>query len=545
MNYKNSRISQPYHYALPGLLQGLIIPFIAYLIEIARQRLPFSLSSILIIHKNNPLIWLIDSMPIFILALSLVYQRQRILAKETNALKKEVEEHSRAMLEQQTFFESLVNNSPIAIATMDADQKILSVNNAFTNLFQYTEDEVRHKALDEIIAVGENQDQAKCFTKEVLEGGKIHAVGKRCRKDGDMVDVEVYGVPIVLENKRIGILGMYIDITTRKEAEDILIQSEQRFRSLFHNSPISMWEVDFSGLRRFIEDLGYTNPDELRIFLERMPELEKEFPALLKIIDVNQATLALFKAKDLELLKANFEHIFIDQSVAAIRAIIMAFYKGNREFETEFTHRNLDGFLLHTVVRLSLVDECEDDWSRVYISIFDITERKWAEERLRFLSMHDPLTNLYNRMFFETELMRLSKGRQLPISIIVCDLDNLKLVNDTYGHKAGDQIIKQTATLLSSCFRSEDIVARLGGDEFAVIIPNLDVDKVKQIIQRLRDRITSYNQSLLSNQPGKTINLSIGSATALVGTEMEALFKAADKRMYLEKKNKRNGNQCE
>lgn len=360
-----------------------------------------------------------------------------------------------------------------------------------------------------------------------------------------MVDVEVYGVPIVLENKRIGILGMYIDITTRKEAEDILIQSEQRFRSLFHNSPISMWEVDFSGLRRFIEDLGYTNPDELRIFLERMPELEKEFPALLKIIDVNQATLALFKAKDLELLKANFEHIFIDQSVAAIRAIIMAFYKGNREFETEITHRNLDGFLLHTVVRLSLVDECEDDWSRVYISIFDITERKWAEERLRFLSMHDPLTNLYNRMFFETELMRLSKGRQLPISIIVCDLDNLKLVNDTYGHKAGDQIIKQTATLLSSCFRSADIVARLGGDEFAVIIPNLDVDKVEQIIQRLRDRITSYNQSLLSNQPGKTINLSIGSATALVGTEMEALFKAADERMYLEKKNKRNGNQCE
>ncbi len=545
MKDKKFRASKHCQYVLQGLLQGSIILLTAYLIEIVRLKIPFSSSVIATIHKKNPLLWLIDSLPFFIALLSWGYQRQRILTAETDHLKREVEQHTRAIVEQQTFYQSLVNNSPIAIVTMDADQKILSVNEAFSNIFQYQEHEVRNKDLDEIIACGEDLEQAKFFTKEVMEGGKIHGIGRRKRKDGSLVDVEMYGVPIVFESKRIGVLGMYIDITSRKEAEDILIHSEERFRGLFHNSPISMWEVDFSGLKRYLEELGYNNPDELRLFLEKMQGLEREFAALLKIIDVNQTTLTLFKASNPEDLKNNFERIFIDQSAPAVRDIIIALYKGVQKFETEFTHRTLDGFLLHTIVRLSLVGGCEDDWSRVYVSIIDITERKWSEERLRFLSLHDPLTNLYNRMFFETELTRLSKGRHLPVSIIVCDLDNLKLINDNYGHRAGDEIIKQTAMLLQECFRSEDIIARLGGDEFAVIIPNLDEMAVERIIERLRNRIDSYNQTLPASQDGMIINLSIGCATSMEKMEMEELFKAADKRMYQEKKKKRKSSQCQ
>jgi diguanylate cyclase (GGDEF)-like protein/PAS domain S-box-containing protein len=545
MTNKKLGITKHYQYVLQGFLQGLMVPLVAYLIEIARQKLPFSFTSISTIHKNNPLLWIIDSLPLLLASLSWIYQRQHTLKAETDNLKKEAKEHSRAIIEQQTFYESLVNNSPIAIATMNADQKILSTNEAFTNIFQYQEHEVRNKDLDEIIACSEDMEQAKFFTREVTNGGKIHGVGRRKRKDGSLVDVEIYGVPIVIERERIGILGMYIDITNRKEAEDVLIQSEERFRGLFHNSPISMWEVDFSGLKKYLEELGYSNPDELKLFLEKMQGLEREFATLLKIIDVNQTTLSLFKADDLEDLRNNFEKIFIDQSAPAVRDIMVALNNGAHKFETEFTHRTLDGFLLHTIVRLSLVGGCEDDWSRVYVSIVDITERKWTEERLRFLSMHDTLTNLYNRMFFETELTRLSKGRQLPISIIVCDLDNLKLVNDTYGHKAGDDIIKKTATLLQECFRCEDIVARLGGDEFAVIIPKLDEATVDRIIQRLRDRIGVYNHTLPANRQGKIINLSIGSATTVEGMEMEELFKAADKHMYQEKKKKRKSSQCQ
>jgi len=99
-------------------------------------------------------------------------------------------------------------------------------------------------------------------------------------------------------------------------------------------------------------------------------------------------------------------------------------------------------------------------------SIRDITERKQAEERLKYLSLHDPLTGLYNRTYFEQELNRLEGGRYHPIGVIVCDVDGLKLINDTLGHDAGDRLLLAAAGVIKDSFRKGDMVARIGGDEF-------------------------------------------------------------------------------
>jgi diguanylate cyclase (GGDEF)-like protein len=221
----------------------------------------------------------------------------------------------------------------------------------------------------------------------------------------------------------------------------------------------------------------------------------------------------------------------------AVQHIIVSLYKGNHQIETEFTFRKFNNVLTHTIVRLSLVAGAEDDWSRVYVSLLDITERKWTEERLRYLSMHDSMTGLYNRAFFENELGRLSRGRTFPVSIIIGDLDNLKRVNDTYGHKSGDALICQTASILLDTFRGEDIIARLGGDEFAVIIPCLEEIIIQKILVRLQKKIDEYN--IEQENPGKKINLSLGTATAEDNFKTEDLFKLADQRMYREKNGKR------
>ena len=124
------------------------------------------------------------------------------------------------------------------------------------------------------------------------------------------------------------------------------------------------------------------------------------------------------------------------------------------------------------------------------IEIFGISrnihERKEQEDKLRYMSFHDQLTGLYNRRFFEEELKRLDTQRNLPISIVMGDINGLKLINDSFGHAVGDQLLEKTAQILRKVCRADDIIARLGGDEFVVLLPKTNASVATQIISRIK-----------------------------------------------------------
>ena len=163
-----------------------------------------------------------------------------------------------------------------------------------------------------------------------------------------------------------------------------------------------------------------------------------------------------------------------------------------------------------------------------------ITRYQKTQNSLSDLSNRDKLTNLYNRLFFDTELERLDKSRQFPISIIMSDMDNLKEVNDTFGHSTGDQLLKDVALLLTLSFRLEDIIARIGGDEFVVLLPTTDAPGVKIIIERMKNRIDAYNIKH-SDLP---IHISLGVSTAELGDSLHSHLKIADDLMYADKAGK-------
>lgn len=142
-------------------------------------------------------------------------------------------------------------------------------------------------------------------------------------------------------------------------------------------------------------------------------------------------------------------------------------------------------------------------------TIKDFTEYKETQQQLKYFSMHDMLTGLYNRSYFEEELKRLDKSRFYPLSVILCDVDGLKLINDSLGHHKGDELLKAAAEVIRSAFRSSDAVSRIGGDEFALILPQTDHTTVDAAVKRIESFIEKYN----SSNPEFLLSLSIGFAT--------------------------------
>jgi len=139
-------------------------------------------------------------------------------------------------------------------------------------------------------------------------------------------------------------------------------------------------------------------------------------------------------------------------------------------------------------INLKVVSIQDSNLRRSHLCMIeDITERIKADQELRHISYHDQLTGLYNRRFFEEEFEKLDTQRNLPLSIIMCDINGLKLINDSFGHASGDELLKKTAEVIVKGCRAGDLIARLGGDEFVISLPATDAFETQQIINRIRD----------------------------------------------------------
>lgn len=159
-------------------------------------------------------------------------------------------------------------------------------------------------------------------------------------------------------------------------------------------------------------------------------------------------------------------------------------------------------------------------------------QRGKAEEQLKYFSLHDPLTGLYNRAFFEEEMHRFDMERIASVGLIMCDVDGLKLVNDIMGHKTGDGLLMVISGIIRDACRRGDLVARLGGDEFAVLLPNIDQLTIDNLCQRIKKTMQMYN----AKNPELPLSISIGyTLRNKDSVSIMDLFKEADNIMYRQK----------
>lgn len=191
-----------------------------------------------------------------------------------------------------------------------------------------------------------------------------------------------------------------------------------------------------------------------------------------------------------------------------------------------------DGQTAWTENRLRVIYNSEGRLAAIEGIARDVTERTRMEAQLRFLSLHDSLTGLYSRNYFEEEMHRLDGARDYPITIITTDVDGMKMVNDSLGHRRGDEMLKAYAGVLRATFRRSDVVSRIGGDEFAVILPHTDAETAR----RLRDRLLENIASATQTPSGIPLSVSMGSATAEDGSvPLDDVLHRADRAMYRDK----------
>lgn len=242
-----------------------------------------------------------------------------------------------------------------------------------------------------------------------------------------------------------------------------LRESEERFRSAFDHAPIGIALVSPEGKwlrvnRALVEILGYTEEEFL----------EKDFQSMLFAEDLNYTSRKIY-----ELLTGKIQN-----------------------YQMEQRYRHKAGQTVWAAWSVSTASENTNEHPNLIFQIQDITDKKFAEEKLQYEATHDALTNLPNRARFmsrlDQALAKIQKDPNYKASVLFIDLDRFKIVNDSLGHLAGDQLLFEIAGRLRECLRPEDLVARLGGDEFTILVEgNCDPHEVVKIAERILEKFAA------------------------------------------------------
>ncbi len=399
-----------------------------------------------------------------------------------------------ALLLQKKSFECLFNNSPEAIVHFDQNENIIAINPAFTKLFGYTEKEVAGLHINDIIDPMNKLNTYFTFA-QIEEKDLGFKDTLRYDKFGNPINVLAKGVPIVLNNKMIAGYSIYTDIRFMKKAEKEIKKQKKILESYFKYSPDAIIHLDLD---------------------HRVIKFNKTFTYLFGY------TLEETRGKTIDELIAPVNQI---EEARKINDLAL----GNKKIEIETVRRNKNGMLIDVCIRggPTIVDGKIIGYHGIYT---DIRDRKAAESKIRFLSFNDKLTGLYNRAFFEEELKRLDTQRQLPLALIIGDVNGLKLTNDVFGHLVGDQLLIETAGIIKQACRKEDIICRWGGDEFAILLPNTGKEAVDQICQRINEL------AKISTEGPITISISLGYAIKESTSQpIIEIIKKAEEKMYRNK----------
>ncbi len=390
--------------------------------------------------------------------------------------------------------EAILDSLPFDVWMKDRDGRYLIVNRKLSEETGIPKEEILGMT-DYDLYESPAADFYVSTDKETMEG-KARGVYV---SHFDQGAYEEYKTPVYDPSGQLtGTAGYSKDITQQEMIRAELAQSEERFRTIFEEAPLGIGIFDSRTGEanqvnaRYAEIVGRTREEILSLDWRQYShpdEVEENLHKVSLILDNKISGFTM----DKRFIRPDGGEVWVNITVTPFRS------SGHEEHS-----------------HLCMVE--------------DITSRKKAEEEVLYLSYYDQLTGLYNRRYYEEELKRINTSRNLPVTLVLADVNGLKLTNDAFGHSLGDNLLKKVAEVFKKECRTEDMIARIGGDEFVFLLPRTDEEEAQKIIDRI-------HKSISEKQRGNMIcSVSFGWATKhYLKEDIRKVFMRAEDYMYRNK----------
>lgn len=427
----------------------------------------------------------------------------------------ELEASKEQLMRTEAWYRGILQSAPDGMVVVDGQGLIRLVNTQLCRMFGYEDGELTGQPIELLVPFDRRGSHEALRSGFIESGAPGRPMGggasslRGCRKDGSEFFIDVCLARLPKVDDAIGTVCAAIrDVTERKRLEQELAKREQEFRTLVENS------VD--KVARYGRDLRrlYVNP---------------AFAALVK-----GGADALIGRTPTECPGGPNAAIYENKL-----AEVFAEGRGT-EFESKWIDRT--GREMCSLISLTPEFDAQGEVNSVLSVGRDITELNAFRHKIHQMAFYDPLTSLPNRALFNDRLRQMITdaawhGQQA--GLMMMDMDRFKSVNDTLGHPAGDELLRETAARLSTCVRAYDTVARLGGDEFAILLPEV---RSGDDLGRIASKVLAVFQRPFQ-LAGKEVFISCSIGIALYpgdSTEADDLLKYADSAMYFAKRSGRN-----
>lgn len=390
------------------------------------------------------------------------------------------------------------------VISTDNNGTITLINTVAEDLTGWKREEAIGKNIEEVFCIFEENTNIRSnnIVQEVIESGVVHELDNHTvlvSKTEEERPIEDSAAPIISSNGEVvGVVLVFKDVTEKKQVMKALLASERNLKQAQEIGKIGSWELVLTENRIWASDESFN-----------IYGLKRET----NYIDLN-VIQAMVHDEDKNRLTKELEDLI----------------KSDKIYDITYKLRLENDTIKYINSKASLIKDIDGKPSKVIGVIHDVTDFKIQELELEYAANNDYLTGIFNRRYYEENLMKLDSEENYPLTIIMADINGLKLINDAFGHLSGDKVLISASKIISDSCRKTDLLARIGGDEFVIAMPKTNESEAEEIIKNISVKAEEVK---IESIP---LSISFGYKTKYDKEEdIQDIYRSAEDSMYRQK----------